>query len=335
MRFCLDRSSLRAWVSSTLLPEKGEVQDFFRLWGMILFGGILLSPLTYRLPALGWDWYLFFTAHHPTYNLYSPESAYPPWTKYFVVALDWMPDWRQSLAVLLGISLVTIALATWRNGGKWTAIVLALLNPPVFYLLYLGHLEGLVLAGLLTGLVPLALVKPQLTIWSLLAERRTQAWTVIVLAVSLLIWRFWMLRLRQATFENMNAFGWQESGWGVLLLGMLLLVGAGKDSYCLMAAGMLVSPYLMPYNLAVLVPVMGKLRGWRLGLVYLTTWLVFLSVGLGGLGKLLALLFPICAYACSMTWQEYRANVSAVVGWLKCLPGKLLDARMARVVGRK
>lgn len=321
---------------STLLPEKAEVRDFFRLWGMILFGGILLSPLTYRLPALGWDWYLFFTAHHPTYNLYSAESAYPPWTKYFVAGLDWIPDWRQSLAVLLGISLMSIALATWRNNGRWVAIMLALLNPPVFYLLYLGHLEGLVLAGLLTGLVPLALVKPQLTVWSLLADRRSLLWMVIVLCLSLVIWPAWTFYIREATdyhlgyWQEGNAFGWLMSGWPILLIGILMLLGAGKDSYRLMAAGMLVSPYLMPYNLAVLVPVFGKLRGWRLGLVYLASWLAFFSVGLGGSGKLLALLFPISAYTCSMTWQEYRANLSRLAGWLRGLPVKLLAARNAR-----
>ena len=41
-------------------------------------------------------------------------------------------DWRHSLALLGGFSFMAIALGTWRNGGRYGSVLLALLTPDPF-----------------------------------------------------------------------------------------------------------------------------------------------------------------------------------------------------------
>ncbi|MDD5368014.1 MAG: hypothetical protein PHQ40_02920 [Anaerolineaceae bacterium] len=77
----------------SLIPGRRDVSKSARILGMAIIGGVLLSPLTARLPVLDWDWYFFFTAHHPTGNIYSPDSPFFPYTRYVIELLTWLP-WR-------------------------------------------------------------------------------------------------------------------------------------------------------------------------------------------------------------------------------------------------
>lgn len=125
------------------------------------------------------------------------------------------------------------------------------------------------------------------------------------------------MKLGLATYGHEAAFGWTETGWIILVLGLILLVGAGNHPYRLMAAGFLVSPYLMPYNLAVLLPVIGSVSGWRKVLIWASTWLTVLGVGLTGPAKYLNLVFPVAAYCLTHTLDDYFVNVSNLVGMFK------------------
>lgn len=282
--------SLKRQLTSLFDASCNHLWENTRRFSMIVLGGLILSPLVSRLPILGWDWFFFFNRYNPHFNLLSPTSAYPPYTTILLSPLTWM-DWRVSLSILHSLTLLTVAVATWQSGGRYGSILLALLTPPLWFLLWVGHPDGLSLLGFITGIIPLALIKPQLTIFSLMSKKTSFTWTIIFLVASLLIWPLWPMKLRLATFGHEAAFGWTETGLPILVLGLILLAGAGAHPYRLMAAGFLVSPYLMPYNLAVLAPVIGSARGWRKVLIWASSWLTVLGTGLTGPAKYLNLVF--------------------------------------------
>ncbi len=50
------------------------------------------------------------------------------------------------------------------QGGCYGSIVLTLLTPPLWFLLWIGHPDRLALLGLITGLITLALIETQMTL---------------------------------------------------------------------------------------------------------------------------------------------------------------------------
>ncbi|MCD6401192.1 MAG: hypothetical protein J7L73_04610, partial [Anaerolineales bacterium] len=228
--------------TSWLIPTKKETLSGIRLFILIIFGGIILAPIVSLLPMLGLDWLYFF--NDPNFTSTSLTNAYPPFASLFINLLTWM-NWRHSLALLNSLTLVTIALATWKNGGKYGSIMLTLMSPAVWFVMWIGHPDALCLLGLITGFIPLALIKPQLTIFSMFSNRKLLIWTILFLIITLVIWPGWIVKLQSATIHHRLAFGWFVTGWPILVIGVLMLLGAGKDPYRLMAAGLLASPYLM------------------------------------------------------------------------------------------
>ena len=239
---------------------------------LILVGAIVIYPIVTRLPLLGWDWFFFFNANNPAFNILSNHNAYPPFAKYIIQLFTWM-DWRTSLGLLNAISIMTVSIATWKNDGKYKEIILALTMPPLWFLMWVGHPDGLVLLGLVTGIVPLVLMKPILSIFGTLSNRKLFAWSVMLILLSLVIWPGWLNSLRFATIGHETAIGWADSGWFLIILGMFLILGAGSDPYRLMAAGCFLTPYLMPYHMVLIIPLIGKARGWR----QIIIWIIFLE----------------------------------------------------------
>jgi hypothetical protein len=318
-------------------PSPLSVLKSIRLFGYIIAGGVILTPLLYTQPILGWDWYYFFNQGNKDFNLYSLTSFYPPFAKIFIPLLTWMP-WRTSLAVLSGITLMAVALGTWNAGGRYGSIVLALFTPPVLFLIWNGQPDALTLVGVLTGFIPLILIKPQIAIWSIFRHRKLVYWTGLILLVSFIIWPFWFKSPLQATIYNVPSFGWPLTGWPILVLGILMFIGAGKDPWCLMAAGTLISPYVLSYHLAVLTPAIGESHGYRKIVVWFCAWLVALGTGLGGeWGHLLCFTFPVAIFLCNRSWKDYLSSVGdylndlkRVYAWLSSLrlePGIFNQAR--------
>jgi len=269
----------------------------------------LLFPLTSRLPLLGWDWYFFFSAHHPVDNIFSPYSPFLPYTKYIIGLLTWM-DWRHSLALLGSFTFTAIALGTWRNGGRYGSVLLALLTPIPLFVLWVGHPDGLALIGLLTGFIPLALIKPQITFWAFLRSKATIFWLMLVMGATVLIWPSWLGVAFGIRWNHSAATGWQAiGGWPLLLVGIGLILGAGNDPWRLMTAGCLITPDLMPYHLIVLLPGIGRVKGRAKIIVWMAAWMVILGVGLGGYYRFLNLLLPLAIYFSLQTVDEYRKNL--------------------------
>jgi hypothetical protein len=311
------------------LPSKPTVLRALADLAFVLIGSIILFPIVKKLPMIGWDWYYFFTAHNPTHNLLTPSSPYPPYTTQVLSLITWL-DWRSSLALLHGATLLVLALVTWKQTRSFIPILPALFNPPVLMLLWIGHPDGIALLGVITGLPLLTFMKPQVAGWALLANRKLFLWSIIFIVLSFLIWGFWPDRMisfsrnitlyKDALLHYEATAGWSVMGWWLILPGLVLLAGAGRDFLYLMAAGCFFSPYLMPYHLALLVPLMGKARSWRLLLIWLASWLIFLGTGLIGWVKLTYYVFPLAAYMLTQPLKVYRKNCQFLIAQiLKCL----------------
>jgi len=279
---------------------------------MIVAGGLLIAPLVAKLPLLGWDWYYFFTAHNPDYNIYSSRSAYPPFTHYVIETFTWLP-WRESFSILEGITLMSVAVGTWQAGGRYGAILLAMFSAPLWMLLWVGHPDGLALAGVVSGVFPLVLIKPQVACWSLLANRRLLIASLIFILITAVIWPLWPLNLGNATIGHEIDIGWASNSLVVALVGLGLLVGAGTNPWRLMAAGSLLSPYLMPFHLAVLVPSIGAARGWRKFIILAASWVLFIGTGMARPVNLICLVYPLVVYGCLTNPRIYCENVGALV----------------------
>jgi hypothetical protein len=300
----------------SVFPSLEDVIDSLRIFGLILIGGIVLFPLTSRLPLLGWDWYYFFNANHPTDNIYSPYSPFFPYTKYIIMTLTWM-DWRSSLAFLSGLTFMAIAIGTWKYGGRYGSIALALLTPLPLLALWVGHPEGLVLVGLLTSFIPLALVKPQITFWAFLRSKATIFWLVVFMVTIAVIWPSWYTFTTGIRWNHSSSMGWQALGLPVLLTGLVLIAGAGNDPWLLMSAGAFITPDLMPYHMVVLLPAIGRVKGSKKIIVWFTTWLVALALGLGGYFRYTGLLFPLSIYLSLQSREHYQQVINSYIQFLK------------------
>ncbi|MEN6409384.1 MAG: hypothetical protein ABFD44_06720, partial [Anaerolineaceae bacterium] len=240
-------------------------------------------------------------------NLLSPGSYYIPYTYPILSSLTWL-DWRTSLGLLNSFTLVTVGISTWQTGGKYGSILLALTSPCLWMLLWLGHPEGIVLLGVMTGLIPLTFIKPTVAFWSNLRNKKYIFWTLIVIILVILIWPDWILT---SFFRNTVGgewthpanFGWYVTGFPIAIVGGILLLGAGNDPWLLMSAGCLLSPYLMPYHMVILLPAIGKINGWKKIFVWFLGLILALGVGLGGTARYLNLLFPLGIYGSIQTAQ--------------------------------
>jgi hypothetical protein len=304
------------WLKESFFVSRQALLASTRLIIYILVGAIFISPLVAKLPLLGWDWFFFFNANNPAFNLFHAGNAYPPYARYIIQLFTWM-DWRNSLTFLNSITILTIALATWKNGGKYKEIALAIATPPLWFLMWVGHPDGLVLFGLITGLIPLVLMKPILSIFGIFSNRKMLYWSIFLFLLSNLVWPLWIFSMRNATIGHEAAMGWADLGWPLLLVGILLIIGAGKDMYCLMAAGCFLTPYLMPYHMAIIIPAIGKTRGWRQIVLWISAWLVFLGTGLFKSGHLVSLIFPLMTFCMCIDLETYKNNVRENLTFLK------------------
>jgi hypothetical protein len=279
---------------------------------MVILGALCLWPLTVRLPMAGFDWHFFFrpSGNDLGFNIWSPTSPYPPFTAYILWPLTIIEPWRAGLGLLNALTLMTVVMGTWTAGGRWESIVLACLSLPLFFSWWIGHPDALALLGVLTGLVPLALIKPQLTIWPMLAERRKLISVGAWLALSVIIWGLWFTRFGQmvSTARPTN-LGWRTLGWPLILVGLALAAGAGKNPYHWLAAGVFLTPYTQSYQWVVLIPALGAAVGWRKVALWAASWILFVGVGLGGRWQYLNLIYPLAVFGITITVAEYKANV--------------------------
>jgi hypothetical protein len=75
-----------------------------------------------------------------------------------------------------------------------------------------------------------------------------------------------------------------------------------------MAAGCFIAPYLMPYHLVLIIPLIGKTQGWRQVLIWASSWFVLLGLGLGSSWQIISYIFPLTAYCLTGSFSTYMMN---------------------------
>ncbi len=253
---------------------------------------VLLYGAGHMLPE-GFDWQHFFS-HGVVPSLWTPWT---PWVLRLLLPFGY--------PAIFALSALAIGMRAYQyNTSPWR-ITLAFLSLPTLWVFFMGNLDGLTLLGLITlpwG-VPLALMKPQIAAFALLAKRRYLLSAVIFLLISFLLWGFWPQNLLTVLTPQWQT-EWQQDinlfPYG-MLIGIPLLWYSRGDSDLLMAAGSLITPHLFPYHFILLMPAIARMS-WRWAvLTWIVSWTPLLSNWVGPMGwhfgNLLSLCFWIGVYS--------------------------------------
>ncbi|MHB8134699.1 MAG: hypothetical protein ACYDH1_10795 [Anaerolineaceae bacterium] len=244
----------RKW-EAILFPDQKIFTDKFT-WKQLTFLFVILTILFSFLGKLlplggmiGFDWVNF-------YGQGRVPPFYPPWTIEIVNHLSW--------PILIGITTASFAIAALRRSIHPISLAVSFFCLPLLWTLFLGQLEGIVLVGLswMPWLVPLALIKPQVSIFAFGARKKYIAIVLLFLALSFVIWGFWPIRTLNV--ESFYAEGRYEQNigiglWGIPVALIALWLSRG-DMDMMMLSGCLVLPHLIPYNLLPVSPAITRLR---------------------------------------------------------------------------
>jgi len=284
----------------------------------IFIGTIFLTPILFRAPLLGWDW-LFAYVNIP------PSDIYTPWIDFIVFPLRNLP-WRTGFAIANALTVMSISIVTFREGNTWwkyLGVLFALVNPPVWFILWDGQIDGWGLVGLLAMPIgiPLVLMKPTMITFAILARKDWFILSIIFGIFSILIWGSWPLKLLGTVgsrVEHPVAMGWSIQGHYLLMLGLILLLFTNrKDPFQHIAVGAFLHPFVMPYHFVLLLPVLGRLKNTKQLVAWFLNWLLVLEVGFGGIWKDIVFLLPLCI------WLFLRQDESARETWLHFLISEL------------
>ena len=197
----------------------------------------------------GFDWVNFFGIQH-----FPP--FYPPWTAFAVRYLTY--------PLLIGITLAAFFIATIQRSVHPVSAAAAFISLPLLWTVFLGQLEGLVVLGMLglPWLIPLVLVKPQISFFGLGARRSYILAFFVLMIVSMIIWGNWPAAM--LSVESFYAEGRYVQniglGWWGLPLFLLTVWFSRGDMDMLMASGAFVTPHLIFYSLLPLTPAVARLK---------------------------------------------------------------------------
>lgn len=266
-------------------PATQATATRWQLFAMTLAAGLALGWLMRSAPLLGHDWLIMFHANTAT------DVYYPPWTSLLLTPLANLP-WRDGLALINGISIATVATSTYHQGKQtnnpWRlgATLLAVFSLQLAIVLWLGHIDGLALLGLLAlpWAAPLVLMKATFIGFAVFARKSWFLAAVLFGLASLLLWPGWPNQLLQTlSLRNTHpsAAGWEVTGWLPPVIGLvMLLLSKRTDPFQAMAAGSLLYPFALPYHWLVLLPAIGSLRGLYLLMAWLAATLMIVPVGI-------------------------------------------------------
>ncbi len=298
--------------SPTPTPQEWRTPDW-RLTLAMLIGGLLLALPLSRIAFAGHDWVAYFSEIPDVLYAPQPNPSYPPWALGVVLRPLTMQQPRTGLALVNGLTLACLSLLTYRLARlrfpnertiAIIGVVLVALNPLVWMLMWLGTVDGLMLLGLaaLPFGLPLFLLKFNISGWALLGTRRDLLWGVAWGVLSLLLWGLWPLSILSAYNHSDQPLhpvlmGWQTTGPLFILPGILLLMLSDRDPFRLIAAGTFITPYLMPYHFAILLPALGRVRGWRQITLWLISLILFVASGISTLDlKRASFVFPLAVW---------------------------------------
>jgi hypothetical protein len=197
----------------------------------------------------GFDWREYFSIGrvHPIWT---------PWTKPILSFLNF--------PLIVAITILSIIIRGYRYNKSPLPTALAVLSLPTMWVLLMGNLDGLVLLGLilLPWGVPLALMKPQVSAFALLAKKTSFIAGAVFILITFFIWGLWPLRFLMALTPEWKAEWTQDISlfpWGVLIA-LPLLWFSRRDEDLLMAAGSFATPHLFPYHFILVMPALGRMN---------------------------------------------------------------------------
>lgn len=293
------------------LPFRIAIPLFVTLTIVISLGASVL-PLN---SLIGFDWKHFFGIN----NL---PPFYPPWTHDVVKYM--------TFPILVGITLSAVLLAVIQRSVHVISAAAAVLCLPVLWTIFLGQLEGLVVLGMLglPWLIPLAIIKPQISFFGLGARRSYILAFLIFLSVSMLIWGNWpaeMLSVNQyheeGRFVQDIALGW----WGLPFFLATVWFSRG-DMDMLMASGAFISPSIIFYRLLPLTPAVARLTPRAAIIALILSYFTLSSNSLGPKGWWLgwAFVFWVWINLAAQRYPElkYSRWLNRIVGYR--LSGKVV-----------
>ena len=232
---------------------------------------------------IGFDWTHFF-------GIGNFPPFYLPWTKAVTGLLTW--------PLLIGLGMAAFSLAAAQRSVHVVSLVAACLCLPLLWTIFLGQIEGIALLGLigLPWLAPLALLKPQVTIFAFGAKRSYIIAFVVVILLSFLIFGPWwntMLNVEsfyaEGRYPQNIGLGW----WGLPLFLATVWFSRG-DVDMLMLSGAFITPHLIPYNLLPLSPAIARMRPVFAVLATLLSWLPLVCANFfGNWGWWTGWIFPL------------------------------------------
>lgn len=220
------------------------------------------------------DWLTYFDGSVPPW--------YPPWTG---LLLDGM-----TIPVLLGLTLVIYGIAVLKRASGIVSAICAFLVLPLFWVLYIGQVEVLAVAGTLAWwLAPLTLTKPHVALFSVLSDWRAMAMVAAAVVIACVAFgTSWLLEMPKVRDGERLEIDLTLGRWGWV---PALLIGLGMpkdDPDWWMLVGALLTPRLLPYNMLPLFPAAARLHwGWAIAVV-VTSWLPLLANWVGPAGWWLA-----------------------------------------------
>ncbi|RME60609.1 hypothetical protein D6779_01865 [Candidatus Parcubacteria bacterium] len=286
-------------VLSLIFPENMEparnltISRLLFLGVPIFIGFYWISVTVFGNTYRGFDWVHFW-------GIGRVPPFYPPWTRFVIHWLNWH--------ALVSLTLTAVLLAVMERSEHLISGGMTLLALPVLWTIFLGQLDGLALLGVifLPWLVPLALLKPQVTFFAFAAKKSYALWLVLFLVFSVLVWGAWPLRTLATNSYYAEGRYPQDISiglWGAMVALPLMWASRG-DVDMLMLAGVFMTPHLIPYNLLPATPAIARLRPLGAIIAMALSWLPLSANWLGPRGWWLGWLFVIWTWG-NLAWKRY------------------------------
>lgn len=238
----------------------------------------------------GFDWNAYFSQGvlHPIWT---------PWTYWILKVLNW--------PLVVAITLWSVVFRTYHYSKSPWPMLLAVISLPTLWSTFIGSLDGLVLFGIiiLPWGIPLALLKPQISIFALLAKKWSFIAGLIFGIISLIIWGLWPLRFLLVLQPEWKVEWTQDISlfpWGLLIALPLMWFSRG-DEDLLMAAGSFATPHLFPYHFYLIMPALGRMTNLWMAVAWILSWTPFFAANWFGsagwhMGNVFAAIFWIGLY---------------------------------------
>lgn len=256
----------------------------------------LILPVTFSLPTI---WALF---------LGSLEG----------VALAGLLLLRYSVPIRLIESVAQRGCHWWRQVlllGAVTlvaAVIIAVVQGPHYNLtnsIELGKqpVVGLAMVLLLPWVMPLTLLRPQLTAFALLARRSWLITGALWIMLSVVIWGWWVPNMLLKVTPEVKAIQPQNVSlfpWSIVFV-LPMLWWSRRDPDMLMAAGSFIAPSVLPYYYVILMPSLARLPVKYAMLCWLSSFLPLTANYFGPAWWLTANVFPLLIWL--GLWYQNRS----------------------------